>query len=491
MSARLTSPDGLPKGVRPGYRPEDHAPGIVHLGLGAFHKAHQAVYTDDALAAEGGDWRIIGVSLRSTAPSEELTPQNGLYTIIERGAGGSSARVIGSIARALALKNDRQAVLDALLDPGIRIVSLTVTEKGYGIDRATGGIDRTHPAIAADLAAPDEPRGVAGLLVWALGQRRAAGVPPFTVLCCDNLPENGKMLRGLLVDFARHAAPDLADHIANEVAFPSTMVDRITPARGSGTLELAERMIGLRDEAAVETEGFRQWVIEDHFPTGRPAWEAGGAIFVSEVRPYEDMKLRMLNGSHSMLAYSGFLAGHRYVRDVMQDASLVTLIERHLAAAAGTLSPLSGVDFGDYAKSLLERFTNPHLAHETYQIAMDGTEKLPQRILAPAKDAAESGQPLAPFAFAVAAWMRYVLGRTDGGETYALRDPREAELAEHVACLRTAKDVARSLLSLPGLFPDPLRRNADWTDAVTSRLATMMAQGMRQAIDREADAALG
>ncbi len=487
MTARLTSLAGLRDGVAlPGFDPANHATGIVHLGLGAFHKAHQAVYTDDALAAAGGDWRITGVSLRSAEPSQELTPQNGLYTVISHSAEESRARIIGSIARALCLRTDRAEVLAVLSAPATRIVTLTVTEKGYGIDRATGGIDPAHPAIAADLSAPDAPQGVVGLLVWALGQRREAGVPPFTVLCCDNLPENGKMLRALLVDFARHAAPGLVDHISNEVAFPCTMVDRITPARSQATLTLAEEMTGCRDDAAVETEAFTQWVIEDNFPTGRPAWEAGGAIFVDEVRPYEEMKLRMLNGAHSMLAYSGFLAGHAYVRDVMGDAALVALIRRHLNAAAATLSPLQGVDFASYGSDLVARFSNPHLAHQTYQIAMDGTEKLPQRILAPACDALHEGQSLDAFAFATAAWMRYVLGTTDNGELYALRDPREEALRSLVAGAVTAEDVATRLLGLEGVFPRDLAEHPAWRAGVRDRLDRMMRSGMRAAIDAEA-----
>jgi fructuronate reductase len=486
MTERLTSLERLPEGVvRPTYRPADFATGIVHLGIGAFHKAHQAVYTDDALAATGGDWRIIGVSLRSSEPSRELTPQNGLYTVIERSAHGSTARVIGAIARALSLPTDRQTVLHALCAPTTRIVTLTVTEKGYGIDRATSGIDTTHPAIAADLAGLAAPQGVAGLLVWALGRRRASGKPPFTVLSCDNLPENGRMVRGLLVDFARHGAPNLADHIANHVAFPSTMVDRITPARSPDTLATAARMTGHHDAAAVETEAFRQWVIEDSFSTGRPDWEAGGALFVKDVHPYEEMKLRMLNGSHSMLAYCGFLAGHRYVRDVMGDAKLVALVERHLTAAGQTLSPLPGVDFRKYAQDLLARYANPYLAHETYQIAMDGTEKLPQRILSPAVDALRNRQPLDAFAFATAAWMRYALGRTDSGENYDLRDPREPALRKHLSDATNPALMVQTLQGLPGLFPRELAEHPDWTPAVIQRFTLMLQHGMRAAIDRE------
>ncbi|WP_421904608.1 mannitol dehydrogenase family protein [Mameliella sp.] len=484
---RLGTLDQLAQGVRrPGYDPAAHGPGIVHIGLGAFHKAHQALYTDDALASAGGDWRITGVSLRSLEPAAELTPQNGLYTLIERGVVGSTARIIGAIDRALSLSTDRRAVLDALCDPATRIVSLTVTEKGYGIDRATGGIDRSHPAIAADLADPDDPQGVAGLLVWALAQRRQAGTPPFTVLCCDNLPENGTLVRSLLVDFARQTAPDLADHIATDVAFPSTMVDRITPARTEATLALAREMTGVEDRGAIECESFRQWVIEDRFPYGRPAWEAGGAVFVEDVRPFENMKLRMLNGAHSMLAYAGFLAGHRYVRDVMGDPALAALVRRHLAAAAATLPLLPGVDLTVYAKDLAARFANPHLGHETYQIAMDGTEKMPQRIFAAACDAMDRKQGLAPFAFATAAWMRYTLGRDEAGQTYDLRDPRSVLLTPPPDVPVTPEGLHDRLTALPDLIPTRLTEAPGWRDAVIARLAVMLDQGMRPAIEAEA-----
>ena len=483
MTRRLTTTDKLPEGVaRPAYRRENHGPGIVHIGLGAFHKAHQAVYTDDALAVAGGDWRIIGVSLRSTSPAGELAPQDGLYTTIERSAAGTGARVVGSIAAAYCLQTDREAVLRALCEPATRIVSLTVTEKGYGIDRTSGGVDPDHPAIAADLADPDNPRGVAGLLVWALGQRRAAGVAPFTVLCCDNLPENGPLVRSLLIDFARQAVPGLADYIASDVAFPATMVDRITPARHDATLRLAEELTGYKDAAAVECETFRQWVVEDRFPTGRPEWEAGGALFVKDVRPFEEMKLRMLNGTHSMMAYAGFLAGHKYVRDVMADPALASLVRRHLAAAAATLDSLPGVDLAAYAEDLARRFANPHLGHETYQIAMDGSEKLPQRIFAPAIDALRRGQFPDPFAFATAAWMRYTLGRKDNGHAYDLRDPREAELQGLLCSRPPAEQIVANINGLSGFIPAELAGSATWQGAVGKHLDRMLSSGISEAI---------
>lgn len=485
--SRLREGAPLPPGVRaPGYNRAAHGEGIVHLGLGAFHKAHQAAYTDDALAASGGDWRIAGVSLRSAEPARALTAQDGLYTLLEADAEGTRARVVGAVSRALAhAHGDAAMVRTALAAPATRVVALTVTEKGYGIDRGGGGCDPTHPAIAHDLAHPEAAVGVAGLLTRALADRRAAGAPPFAALSCDNLPGNGELLRGLVLDFASRTAPDLRGWIADEVGFPSSMVDRITPAPNEAVRRTAREATGHEDAAAVRSEAFSQWVIEDRFPQGRPDWEAGGALFVPDVAPYERMKLRMLNGTHSMLAYVGFLLGHRTVRDVMKDPVLAPLVRRHLAAAAATLDPVPGIDLRAYARDLAARFANPGLAHETYQIAMDGTEKMPQRIFAPALDAVRSGLDVDAFAFATAAWMRYATGRRDDGSVYPVRDPREGEIAARLEGAATAEAVAAALAALPGLMPDELRRSAAFMGAVGERLAVMLDRGMASAATTE------
>jgi fructuronate reductase len=392
--------------------------------------------------------------------------------------------VIGAIAAVFAA--DPAAVLRAMGDPAIRVVSLTVTEKAYGIDRATGDPDPADPGVAADLAAPAAPTGVLGLLTAGLAARRRAGFAPFTVLCCDNLPENGDLLRRGVLGFARRIDPALADWIAAAVAFPATMVDRITPAPTAETLAEAARLTGCEDRAAVETEPFTQWVIEDRFPAGRPAWEAGGAQFVDDIAPYERMKLRMLNGSHSMLAYAGCLAGHAFVRDVMADPALAALVARHMRAAAATLPGLSEADKAAYAAALLQRFRNPAIAHRTAQIAMDGTQKLPQRLLAPAAETLGSGGDLRPFAFAVAAWMRWCLGRDETGQPYPLNDPREPEIAARLAGCTGAADTVAALLGLPGLFPAALQQAEPWRSAVTARLGVMMERGMAAAITAEA-----
>ncbi|ESR27029.1 mannitol dehydrogenase family protein [Lutibaculum baratangense] len=490
MSERLgsaTLASARDAAARPAYDPASHGTGIVHLGIGAFHRAHQAVYTDDALAQAGGDWRILGVSLRSTGVVDALNAQDGLYTLLTRGSDGTTARIVGSIATAVAAARSGERLLVALQDPATKIVTLTVTEKAYGIDRAAGDVDEAHPAVAADLAAPGNPSGVLGLLVEGLRRRRLAGTAPFAVLSCDNLPENGKLLRMGVIAFARRARPRLADFIERRVSFPSSMVDRITPAAGDETLAEAERLTGLRDEAAIETEPFSQWVIEDRFPHGRPAWEAGGALFVDDVAPYEQMKLRMLNGAHSMLAYAGFLSGRGFVRDVMADPALALLVRRHMAAAAATLKPLSGIDRAAYAEDLLKRFSNPAIAHQTYQIAMDGTEKLPQRIAAPAIEALERGTPVRPFAFAAAMWMRYCLGRSEAGDTYALRDPREAAIASAVSSAGgDASVLAGALLALPDVFPERLRSDEAFRAPLVEILGRVMAEGVRPVVEAEA-----
>lgn len=473
MTTRLQNLDGLPASViRPAYPRDALATGILHLGPGAFFRAHLAVYTDDVLAKDNR-WGIEAVSLRSTDVVDHLNEQNGLYTLLTRDTAGTTARVIGSIVKARAAIRDPAGLLARLADPEIRIVSLTVTEKAYGLDPRTGGLDLAHPDIAADLANPTQPRGVIGYIVAGLAARRAQGLNPFTPLSCDNLPGNGTVLKRLTLDFAERVDPALRRWIEETVPFPSTMVDRITPASTDETYADAERLTGHADRAAIETEPFSQWVIEDHFVNGRPAWEEAGALMVSDVSAYEKMKLRMLNGAHSLLAYLGFIAGHEFIRDTMQDAGLKSLAERHMKAAAATLDPLVGIDFDDYARALIARFENRAIAHRTYQIAMDGTQKLPQRLLQPAAEALARGEDAETFAIAVAGWMRYAMGIDREGKPYDLRDPRAGEIAAILnKADRDGASIASALFSLPGLFPAALTTNAAWTGRVERALAT-------------------
>lgn len=302
--------------ARPLYDRARVTPGIVHLGIGAFHRAHQAVVIDDRLNAGETSWGIVGASLRSSDTREALQPQDGLYTLAVRSAAPPQYRVIGSISDVLVAPEDPEALLARLADPAIRIVSLTVTEKGYCHDPATGTLNEDHPDVRHDLSAA-LPRSAPGYLVEALARRRKAGVKPFTVLCCDNLPSNGATVKRVLARFARLRDPDLGAFLTDELACPSTMVDRIVPATTDENRAEVSTALGLQDAWPVMAEPFWQWVVEDDFPTGRPDLAASGVELVRDVAPYELMKLRLLNGSHSTLAYLGYLSGRETIADTV------------------------------------------------------------------------------------------------------------------------------------------------------------------------------
>lgn len=477
MTERLTSLSGLaPTAKLPAYDRKALKPGILHLGPGAFFRAHFAPFTDAAIAVAGGDWCIEVASLRTADVADHLNEQNGLYTMLVRDTSGTTAHVIGPVLRAHVATRNPGDLLARLEDSAIRIVSLTVTEKAYGFDSATGGLDLKHPDIAADLANRHAPRGVIGYLVEGLARRRAKGTAPFTPLSCDNLPSNGAVLKRLVLEFAGRIDPDLQQWIEANVPFPSTMVDRITPASTDATYRDAERLTGRQDLAAIETEPFTQWVIEDHFANGRPEWEkVAGALMVEEVSAYEKMKLRMLNGAHSLLAYLGYIGGYEFIRDVMDDAGLAALARRHMNAAAATLDPVPGIDLEAYADELIARFANKAIAHRTYQIAMDGTQKLPQRLVEPATEALADGSKAETYAIAVAAWMRYALGVGRNGERYELRDPRAAEIAALLADVpHNGGAVSKALFGLPGLFPSSLTGNLAWTEDVANKLEILI-----------------
>jgi len=477
---------GVPKTQE---QPQAGRPGIVHIGIGAFHRAHQAVYTDAAMKAQGGDWQIIGVSLRSTDIVDVLNAQHGVFTVIERHPEGSKTRKITSMSRAIAAARDIEPVLHVLADPAIRIVTITVTEKAYGIDRLSGQVQPEHAAIKHDLAHPDKPSGLLGILVKGLSCRKHAGMPPFTVVSCDNLPSNGRLLRAGVIDFAKHLDPGLAIWITDNVSFPETMVDRITPAATAATRADAKHLTGIDDPAAIETEPFSQWVIEDAFSDGRPAWEEGGAILVADVEPYERMKLRMLNGSHSLIAYMGQLGGYRYVRDAMASDAFSRLVMLHMENAAATMPPLAGIDFSDYGSDLVARFANREIAHETNQIAMDGTEKLPQRIFAPACDLPPGSTRLGTFALCFAAWLAVMHHHINTAKTnevaQQLNDPRADEIISALGDHQDPAVIYEKLAHLPGWMPQQLQDDALWRSAVISRLSLLLSDGADVAIKRE------
>ncbi|MBJ3776281.1 mannitol dehydrogenase family protein [Acuticoccus mangrovi] len=462
MTGRLDEDTRLPPTVRaPAYDRRRVNCGVVHIGVGAFHRAHQAVYTDDAIAAEGGDWRILGVSLRRPDAAAALNPQSGLYSLIERGA-DVPVRVIGSLGRVLGpLATHRGAIMAALTDPATRVVTITVSEKGYGRDAVTGGLDDTDPAVMGDLmrrrsGVIEEPQSLPGLIGAALLLRHEEGVAPFTTLSCDNLPENGAVLHRLVTEIV----PRGVRSMIADAAFPSSMVDRITPAATAATRADAAAALGVEDAAAIETEPFSQWVIEDRFPAGRPAWEAGGALFVSDVVPYERMKLRMLNGAHSLIAYIGTTEGLPLVRDVLAVPQYEEAVRAHFAAARATLAPVPGVDLDAYADALVTRFKNPAIAHRTAQIAMDGTEKLGPRIFEPALVALAGRTPIDAFARVAGLWMTHAARASAAG---TLDDPRAGEIA---AALRGADPL--SGLAKAAAMPMELRKAPEFWDRVVA-----------------------
>jgi fructuronate reductase len=462
--------------------------GIVHLGLGAFFRAHGAIYVAEAMAASGGDWGIVGVSLVRPTIRDLLAPQGFAYTAVGLGADGETTQVVDVVQDVLVAPEDPEAVLRLMADPRVRIATLTVTEKGYCHEPSTGALNREHPDIVHDLAEPRAPRSAPGFLVRALERRRAAGLRPFTVLCCDNLPENGRVVRGVVLELAEAVEPGLARWIAAEGAFPSTMVDRIVPATRSEDVARLAARAGVLDRAPVMHEPFRQWVVEDRFVDGaRPDLAAAGVELVDDVTPYEHMKLRCLNGTHSALAYLGYLAGHETIAETVADPVFARFVRRLWAVEiVPAVAPPPGVDLAGYTDALLERYRNPAIRHRTWQIAMDGSQKLPQRILGTMSENVAAGRPVAGLVLAVAAWMRYVGGIDERDAPIEVRDP----LADRLRALSDgAADAAgkvAALLEVRGIFPPRLAADPAVREGLTAAYAALVAKGARRCAEEVA-----
>ena len=450
--------------------------GIVHLGVGAFHRAHMADYTDEAIRNGDMRWGIMGASLRSPDTRDALAPQDYLYTLAESDESGERCRVIGALRGVLVAPENPQGLIEAMCLPSVKIVSLTVTEKGYCHDPATGELNERHPDIIHDLATPDRPRSAPGFLVEALRARKARGLPPFTVLCCDNLPANGRTVARVVTRLATLREAALGDYVAANVAFPATMVDRIVPATTDADRARIAAVTGLEDAWPVVTEVYNNWVIEDRFPQGRPAWSA---TFVDDIAPFELMKLRLLNGAHSSMSYLGYLAGRETIADCMKDEALAYFVA-HLMhkEVTSTLPVPPGADIESYKRALLRRFRNPGLRHRTWQIAMDGSQKLPQRLLGTIRDRLAAGQPIDGLALGVAAWMRYVTGVDERGGAIDVRDPLAADLrARADAAGRDAAKLSTVLLGVEKIFGRDLPANATFTAAVTQALDSLIRSG--------------
>lgn len=462
----------------------------VHLGFGAFHRAHQAVYADILATGHHSDWGYCEVNLIGGEQQiADLNRQDRLYTVAEMSADGWTTRVVGVATQALHAQVDGlDAVLNALCQPDVAIVSLTITEKGYCHSPATGELMLDHPLIAADLKQPQQPVSAVGVIVAALARRKDAGLRGFSVMSCDNMPENGHVTRNVVMAYARAVNPALAHWIESEVTFPSTMVDRIVPAVTPATLQRIAELTGVSDPVAVACEPFRQWVIEDNFVAGRPEWEKAGAELVSDVLPFEEMKLRMLNGSHSFLAYLGYLAGYPLINVCMEDANFRAAARALMLNEQAPTLRVKGVDLSRYADSLIARYENTALAHRTWQIAMDGSQKLPQRMLDSIRWHLANGSNWSLLALGVAGWMRYVAGVDEQGNPIEISDPLKADIAAKVAQSEQGAARVQALLSLSAIFGDVLGRDPAFVDGVTQAYLLLLEKGAKATVAQYASA---
>ncbi|HEX7873295.1 MAG TPA: mannitol dehydrogenase family protein [Sphingobium sp.] len=477
--------DGLPDDVeRPSYDIGRVETGVVHLGIGAFHRAHQAVVFDDALRSGDLRWGIVGVSLRSAGVRDQMVPQDGLYTVLERSDAGRQARIVGAVRDVLVAPEDPAKVVAALALPSVHIVTLTVTEKGYHLDPATGRLRTDDMEIAADLADLSAPRSAPGFLVAGLAARREAGLPPFTAISCDNLPHNGSRLRAAVLAVAEAHDPALAAWIAAEGAFPQTMVDRIVPATTDEDIAALSETLGVEDRAMVKTEPFLQWVIEDRFCGQRPDFAALGVQLTAEVAPWEEAKLRLLNGAHSGIAYLGGLAGIDQVDQFVALPEGRGFVEALWDESAATLTPPPGLDIAVYRDRLMARFANSTLAHRTRQIAMDGSQKVPQRLVAPILSRRAKGEPVDALALALAAWMRWQGGVDDMGEAFVVDDPLAARTAAALAGASDAAERVSALLAIEAVFPVAFGQDGELVALLSAMLETLESDGALAAAAR-------
>jgi len=445
--------------IRPKYDRNKIKPGIVHLGIGAFHRAHQAVYTEAVINQFGGDWGIIGCSLRSASVRDQLVPQDNYYTVIERSNAGEKIQLMGVIKDTLVGPENPLQLIEIMSDEGIKIISMTITEKGYCHDPATGNLNFEHPDIQHDLQNLQRPKSAIGYLVATLQMRFSGHQSAVTLLSCDNLPNNGEVLEKVVLQFAEKISLALKDWVEKNVCFPSTMIDRIVPATTEEDKLEIERIIGLRDEGLVICEPFSQWVIENKFATQRPAWEKVGALIVDDVRIFEKIKLRLLNGAHSLMAYTGYLAGFEYIYQVMQQPAFVNMVTSYMAEDAGrSIQAPAGFDIEAYKQQLRDRFSNRALKHRTWQIAMDGSQKLPQRILETLRENLDQGKSISILCLAIAAWIRYVSGTDEKGELIDVRDPLAAQLRDLCSQHQgNTSELVHAIFNVTAVFGDDLK----------------------------------
>ncbi|WP_425144922.1 mannitol dehydrogenase family protein [Deinococcus sp.] len=471
----------------PAYDPQTLTTGIVHFGVGGFHRSHEAMYLDRLLNAGGNaDWAICGVGVlpHDARMRDVLAAQDHLYTLLTKSPEDVSvARVIGSIHDFLFAPDDPEAVIERLSDPGTRIVSLTVTEGGYSINNATGEFDASTPGVRHDLEAGAVPQTVFGLVTEGLRRRRERGLAPFTVMSCDNLPGNGHVAQHAFTAFARLKDAELGEWIAQQVAFPNSMVDRITPVTSDQTRAELAAEYGIEDAWPVLAESFTQWVLEDHFPLGRPALETVGVQVVTDVEPYELMKLRLLNASHQAMSYLGLLAGYRYAHEVCQQPDFAEFLLGYMAQeATPTLRPVPGIDLNAYRHQLIERFSSTAIQDTLARLIVDGSERIPKFLLPVIREQLARGGDIRRSALVVASWSAYIAAAA-AGRFPELVDPRAAELS--AAALREAQQPG-ALLELSDIFGE-LGRHPAFRAAYSEMRASLERHGPLGAVQRLAE----
>jgi mannitol 2-dehydrogenase len=478
----------LPAGVAtPAYDRGALRSAIVHMSVGGFHRAHQAVYLDDLLGrGEAAGWGICGVGLlpQDARMRDVLRAQDCLYTVVERSAAGDRPRVVGSMREYLLAPDDPGAVVEKLASPECRIASLTITEGGYFVDQGTGELLADAPELRHDLAHPETPSSSFGLLAEALARRRARGLAPFTIQSCDNLPGNGDIARRMILAFLALRDPALRAWAEEEVAFPNAMVDRIVPATKDEHRALVRERFGIADGWPVVCEPWIQWVIEDRFPLGRPRWEAVGAQIVEDVVPYELMKLRLLNAGHQAIAYIGMLLGLRFTDEAMADPDVRKLAQTMMELeVTPLLPPVPGIDLGRYRASLLERFGNPVLRDQLARLGAESSARIPKFVLPSIRDVlARGGGPMAALTFTVASWFHYLaVEQDDRGADLPRSDPMLAELTRRA---RAGGEDPRPLLELHTLFGDVLPQAPAFVDALAAHLKYLRRDGARAALRR-------
>ncbi|MCW4114009.1 mannitol dehydrogenase family protein [Aurantimonas sp. MSK8Z-1] len=454
MSVKLSAAT-LPKlegATVPGYDRAKLKAGILHFGVGNFHRAHQAVYLDDLFnTGEGHDWALVGAGMlpSDAVMRERLAAQDFLTTVVEQDNDRTAARVTGPMIDMLPA-GDAAAIIEKLTDPAIRIVSLTITEGGYFIDSA-GVFDPTHPAIAADGANPGAPKTVFGLIVAGLKARRAAEIPAFTVMSCDNIPHNGHVTKAAVVGTARISDPAFADWIAETVAFPNAMVDRITPATSQREIDHCRETFGIEDAWPVYCEEFKQWVLEDKFPSGRPALEAVGVEFVPDVTPYEHMKIRILNGGHAVIAYPAGLMDVHFVHEAMETDLVARFLEKvETEEILPIVPPVPDTDLGDYFQLIKHRFANPKIGDTVRRLCLDGSNRQPKFIVPSILDNLKAGREPAGLALESALWCRYCRGVTDSGAVIEPNDPNWDRLVERAKAAETDPSAWLSMTDVYG-----------------------------------------